>query len=93
MIPLFKALKWITVQGFKLIGKLLEMGKDKKQIEKGTDEISEGLKKIDKEKSKLTGLFEKSVEDTEKPEIKIAWITELLLEKFYFSILTTVKRR
>ena len=66
LIPLFQALKWITVQGFKLIGKLLEMGKDKKQIEKGTDEISEGLKKIDKEKSKLTGLFEKSKNDTEK---------------------------
>ena len=60
LIPLFKALKWITVQGLKLIGKLLGMGKDKKQIEKGIDNVSEELKNIDKESGELTKQFEES---------------------------------
>ena len=66
LTPIWQIAKWIAVESFKLIKPLLGMGKDKAEIEKGTDEVSEGLKKIDAEKSKLTGLFEKSVEDTEK---------------------------
>jgi len=64
--PIVNLAKWIAVEGFKLIKPLFGMGKDKAEIEKGTNEVSEGLKKIDAEKSKLTGLFEKSVKDTEK---------------------------
>ena len=60
LIPLFKALKWITVQGFKLIGKLLGMGKDKKQIEKGTDEASNELENLKKETEGLTKQFKES---------------------------------
>jgi hypothetical protein len=66
LTPIWQIAKWIAVEGFKLIKPLFGMGKDKAEIEKGTDEVSEGLKKIDAEKSKLTGLFEKSVKDTEK---------------------------
>ena len=46
LIPLFKALKWITVEGFKLIGKMLGMGENKAQIDKGVDEVSEELKNV-----------------------------------------------
>jgi len=66
LTPIWQIAKWIVKNGFDLIKPLFGMGKDKAEIEKGTDEVSEGLKKIDAEKSKLTGLFEKSVEDTEK---------------------------
>jgi len=66
LTPIWQIAKWIFKNGFDLIKPLFGMGKDKAEIEKGTDEVSEGLKKIDAEKSKLTGLFEKSVEDTEK---------------------------
>ena len=56
---------WLTTTHDITSGDLKDAAKeDKKQIEKGTDEVSEGLKKIDAEKSKLTGLFEKSKNDT-----------------------------
>ena len=75
LIPLFKALKWITVQGFKLIGKLLGMGKDKKQIEKGTDEASNELENLKKETEGLTKQFKesekniKNISNTKEPNL------------------------
>ena len=66
LTPIWQIAKWIAVQGFKLIKPLLGMGKDKAEIEKGTDEVSEGLKKIDEETSSLKNIFKKSVDDTEK---------------------------
>ena len=75
LIPLFKALKWITVQGFKLIGKLLGMWKDKKQIEKGTDEASNELENLKKETEGLTKQFKesekniKNISNTKEPNL------------------------
>ena len=75
LIPLFKALKWITVQGFKLIGKLLGMGKDKKQVEKGVDEVSEELKNVNSETEGLTKQFKesekniKNISNTKEPNL------------------------
>ncbi len=82
LIPLFKALKWITVQGFKLIGKLLGMGKDKKQVEKGVDEVSEELKNVTEGLTKQFKESEKNIKnisntkepnlDTKKDETKLS---------------------
>ena len=75
LIPLFKALKWITVQGFKLIGKLLGMGKDKKQIEKGTEEATNELESIKKETEGVTKQFKESkkninsITNTKEPNV------------------------
>ena len=65
-IPLLEVLKWLSVKGFELVKPLFDKGKEYEEIMQGTDEVSEGLKKIDAEKSKLTGLFDKSKSDTEK---------------------------
>ena len=76
LVPLFDALKWVTVEGFKLIGNMLGMGKDKAQIDKGTDEVSDGLNKIKEKTSMLTNVFKKtdkdvrSLEDTKKGEVE-----------------------
>jgi len=76
LIPLFQALKWVTVEGFKLIGNMLGMGKDKAQIDKGTDEVSDGLNKIKEKTSMVTSVFKKtdkdvrSLGDTKKGEVK-----------------------
>jgi len=75
LIPLFKALKWITVQGFKLIGNMLGMGKDKAQIDKGTDEATNELESIKKETEGVTKQFKESkkninsITNTKEPNV------------------------
>jgi len=49
LVPLFNALKWVTVEGFKLIGKMMGMGENKAQIDKGVDEVSQELKDVNNE--------------------------------------------
>ena len=49
LVPLFDALKWVTVEGFKLIGKMMGMGENKAQIDKGVDEVSQELKDVNNE--------------------------------------------
>ena len=49
LVPLFDALKWVTVEGFKLIGKMMGMGESKAQIDKGVDEVSQELKDVNSE--------------------------------------------
>ena len=63
LIPLFKALKWITVEGFKLIGKMLGMGENKAQIDKGVDEVSEELKNVNSETDGIKKGFEDATKD------------------------------
>ena len=66
LTPIWQIAKWIAVEGFKLIKPLLGMSKDNEEIEKGTDEISKGLKGIEENTSSLENIFKKSVDDTEK---------------------------
>ena len=66
LTPIWEIAKWIAVESFKIIKPLLGMGKDKAEIEKGTDEVSKGLEEIKKKTSWIEGLFKKSKEDTEK---------------------------
>ena len=68
LVPLFDALKWVTVEGFKLIGNMLGLGKDKAQIDKGTDEVSDGLNKIKEKTSMLTSVFKKTDKDVRSLE-------------------------
>ncbi len=63
LIPLFKALKWITVEGFKLIGKMLGMGENKAQIDKGVDEVSEELKNVNSETDGIKKGFDDATKD------------------------------
>ena len=49
LVPLFDALKWVTVEGFKLIGKMMGMGENKAQIDKEVDEVSQELKDVNSE--------------------------------------------
>ena len=58
IIPLFKALKWIAIQGFKMMAGIVTT--DKKQIEKGTDEASNEIGNIKKETEGVTKQFEES---------------------------------
>ena len=60
LTPLWKALKWITVEGFKLIGKVINHFKNKKQIEEGTKKLEKDLDEMNNKTSKITGLFEKA---------------------------------
>jgi len=62
LVPLFDALKWVTVEGFKLIGKMMGMGESKAQIDKGVDEVSQELKNVNSE----TDAIKKGFKDTNK---------------------------
>ena len=62
LVPLFDALKWVTVEGFKLIGKMMGMGENKAQIDKGVDEVSQELKNVNSE----TDAIKKGFKDTNK---------------------------
>jgi len=62
LVPLFDALKWVTVEGFKLIGKMMGMGESKAQIDKGVDEVSQELKDVNSE----TDAIKKGFEDANK---------------------------
>ena len=76
LIPLIDALKWVAVEGSKLIGNMLGIGKDKAQIDKGTDEVSDGLNKIKEKTSMVSSVFKKtdkdvrSLGDTKKGEVE-----------------------
>ena len=80
IIPLFKALKWIAIQGFKMMAGIVTT--DKKQIEKGTDEASNEIGNIKKETGELTKQFEESeknikdITNTKEPNLDTK--TELL---------------
>ena len=63
LIPLFKALKWITIQGFKMMAGIVTT--DKKQIEKETDNLSTDLKKLQKTKEDVDGQFKKAKDGVE----------------------------
>ena len=66
LIPLFKALTWITVQGFKMMAGIVTT--DRKQIEKETDNLSKDLKDLEKTKEDIDGKFkeaEQGVKDLE----------------------------
>ena len=58
LIPLFKALKWITIQGFKMMAGIVTT--DKKKIEKGTDQASIELENLKKETEGVTKQFKES---------------------------------
>jgi len=60
LIPLFKALTWITVQGFKMMAGIVTT--DNKKIEKETDNLSRDLKKLKKVKEDVDGQFKKAEE-------------------------------
>ena len=63
IIPLFKALKWITIQGFKMMAGIVTT--DKKQIEKETDNLSTDLKKLQKTKEDVDKQFKKAKDGVE----------------------------
>ena len=73
LIPLFKALKWIAIQGFKMMAGIVTT--DKKQIEKGTDEASNEIGNIKKETEGVTKQFEesekniKNISNTKEPNL------------------------
>ena len=58
LIPLFKALTWITVQGFKMMAGIVTT--DRKQIEKETDNLSKDLKDLEKTKQDIDGKFKEA---------------------------------
>ena len=58
LIPLFKALTWITVQGFKMMAGIVTT--DRKQIEKETDNLSKDLKDLEKTKEDIDGKFKEA---------------------------------
>jgi len=60
LIPLFKALKWIAIQGFKMMAGIVTT--DNKKIEKETDNLSRDLKKLKKVKEDVDGQFKKAEE-------------------------------
>ena len=63
LVPLFDALKWVTVEGFKLIGKMMGMGENKAQIDKGVDEVSQELKDVNNETDGIKKGFEDANKD------------------------------
>ena len=63
LVPLFDALKWVTVEGFKLIGKMMGMGENKAQIDKGVDEVSQELKDVNSETDGIKKGFEDANKD------------------------------
>ena len=63
LVPLFDALKWVTVEGFKLIGKMMGMGESKAQIDKGVDEVSQELKDVNSETDGIKKGFEDANKD------------------------------
>ena len=63
LVPLFNALKWVTVEGFKLIGKMMGMGENKAQIDKGVDEVSQELKDVNSETDGIKKGFEDANKD------------------------------
>jgi hypothetical protein len=73
LIPLFKALKWITIQGFKMMAGIVTT--DKKKIEKGTDEASNELENLKKETEGVTKQFKeseknvKNISNTKEPKL------------------------
>ena len=60
IIPLFKALKWIAIQGFKMMAGIVTT--DNTKIEKETDQLSQDLKALEKTKEDVDGKF-KEAED------------------------------
>ena len=73
LIPLFKALKWIAIQGFKMIAGIVTT--DNKKIEKGTDEASNEIGNIKKETEGVTKQFKesekniKNISNTKEPNL------------------------
>ena len=73
LIPLFKALKWIAIQGFKMMAGIVTT--DKKKIEKGTDEASNELENLKKETEGVTKQFKesekniKNISNTKEPNL------------------------
>ena len=73
LIPLFKALTWITVQGFKMMAGIVTT--DKKQIEQETDQASNEIENIKKETEGVTKQFEesakniKNISNTKEPNL------------------------
>lgn len=73
LIPLFKALKWITIQGFKMMAGIVTT--DKKKIEKGTDQASIELENLKKETEGVTKQFKesdkniKNISNTKEPNL------------------------
>ena len=73
LIPLFKALKWITIQGFKMMAGIVTT--DKKQIEQETDQASNELESIKKETEGVTKQFKesekniKNISNTKEPNL------------------------
>ena len=73
LIPLFKALKWITIQGFKMMAGIVTA--DKKQIEQETDQASNELESIKKETEGVTKQFKesekniKNISNTKEPNL------------------------
>lgn len=63
LVPLFDALKWVTVEGFKLIGKMMGMGENKAQIDKEVDEVSQELKDVNSETDGIKKGFEDANKD------------------------------
>ena len=63
LVPLFDALKWVTVEGFKLIGKMMGMGENKAQIDKGVDEVSQELKDVNSQTDAIKKGFKDSNKD------------------------------
>ena len=58
LIPLFKALKWIAIQGFKMIAGIVTT--DNTKIEKETDQLSQDLKALEKTKEDVDGKFKEA---------------------------------
>ena len=73
LIPLFKALKWIAIQGFKMIVGIVTT--DKKRIEKETDQASNEIENLKKETKGVTKQFEesekniKNISNTKEPNL------------------------
>ena len=73
LIPLFKALKWIAIQGFKMMAGIVTT--DNKKIEKGTDEASNEIGNIKKETEGVTKQFKesekniKNISNTKEPNL------------------------
>ena len=69
LTPIWNGLKWVV--GW-VVGpdydKLMKLSKEQKEVEEGTDEVSKLNNDLEKKSSWLSGLFNKSVDDSEKLE-------------------------
>jgi len=65
LIPLFEGFKWVVKMKLKMWGAVIRMIKDKPQVEKETDQLSQNLKEVEKKSEWLTAQFKEAKDGTD----------------------------